>query len=553
MKRRKIDLSIRLVKMIKPLSFYMLTAILMGMLGNLCAIAIPVLGGYGVIRIINPQSTGFTLKAIAVAAVIMAIMRSVLRYAEQACNHFIAFKLLALIRDKVFKALRRLSPAKLECKDKGNLISLITSDVELLEVFYAHTISPIVIAVLVSIVMVAYISTFSIFLGMVFFIAYAVVGIVIPCIYYKFYSGQSSEYCNSLGELNSFVLDCLRGLNEILQFEYHDKKLSELKRKTEELIEDEKVMKKSSAYISVLINTAVFLFSLITLLTALFLYNTGTIGINGLIIPVIAILSSFSPVAAIANLSTVLSKTFAAAERVFDIIDEKPVVEENGNGAEVKFKDASCENISFSYGSDLILSDVCISIPQNKIIGLCGKSGSGKSTLIKLLMRFWDVEHGEIKISGKNVKNIKTSSLRDVECSMSQDTFIFNDTLKNNIKIAKLDANDEEIEHACKKAAIHEFIDSLPDKYDTIAGELGEKISGGERQRIGLARIFLNDAPFILLDEPTSNLDNLNEGQILLSLNNQRKNKTIFLVSHRDSTMRIADEIYRFEKGKLSL
>lgn len=552
MKRRSgFTVMARLIGLVKPLTGFMLLAILMGLIGHLCAAFITIFGGYAVLESLR-FDTPFPLTTLFVCVVVFAIVRGFLRYAEQACNHFIAFKLLALLRDKVFRALRRLCPAKLEGRDKGDLISVITSDIELLEVFYAHTISPAVIAFLFTIVMCLFIGSYHWLLGLIALAAYLAVGIIIPLVTSKFSGDDGIRFRTKSGELSGFVLDSLRGLSETLQYGQGKKRLAAMNEKTDDLAKDEERMKRTSGRNSAVTNTVVLAFDLVMLFVSALLCQSGAVGFDGVLIPTIALFSSFGPAIALAALGSTLQNTFAAGNRVLDILDETPVVEEVTGRPEIAFTGAAAEHVTFSYGSETILSDVSVEIPEHSVIGIVGRSGSGKSTLLKLLMRFWDVQQGSVMLSGTRVADINTKNLRELESFVTQETHLFHDSIKNNLRIAKLTATDEEIEAACKKASVHEFIMTLPKGYDTPVGELGDTLSGGERQRLGLARAFLHDAPFLLLDEPTSNLDSLNEAVILKSLHEEREGKTVVLVSHRQSTMRIADTVYSVEHGRMS-
>lgn len=545
-----------LIGMVKPLTGFMLLAILMGFIGHLCASFITIFGGYAVLEGLK-FDTAFTMPVLFALLVGCALVRGFLRYAEQSCNHFIAFKLLALIRNKVFVALRRLCPAKLEGKDKGNLISIITSDIELLEVFYAHTISPIAIAVLFSGFMTAFIGRVHLGMGILTLVAYVTVGVIIPLIVSKANKDSGMRFRAKSGELSSFVLDNLRGLTEILQYEQGSKRLEKMNAMTDDLSKEEAYMKKLTGRNLAITNAVILLFDLGMLILSALLYQNGAIGFEGVLIGTLALMSSFGPVVALANLGSTLQNTFAAGNRVLDILEENPLVEDVTGQEKVEYKGAAVNHVTFSYENtndgekETILSDVSIVIPENKVIGIAGRSGSGKSTLLKLLMRFWEVKQGEMKISDTPINHINTANLRDMESFMTQETHLFHDSIKNNIKIAKLNATDEEVIEACKKAATHDFIMTLPKGYETTVGELGDTLSGGERQRIGLARAFLHEAPLMLLDEPTSNLDSLNEAVILKSLCEEREGKTILLVSHRPSTMRIADKVYSVEHGRV--
>lgn len=550
-KRSNLSIMFSLSALVKPLAGFMVLAIIMGVIGNLCAAFITVLGGYAILDALN-ISTEISMLTAFILAGIFALLRGILRYAEQSSNHYIAFKLLALIRDRAFVALRRLCPAKLEGKDKGNLISIITSDIELLEVFYAHTISPIAIAIIFCIIMVVFISMYSVILGMIALAAYVTVGVIIPIAVSKISGNNGEKFRKKSGELSAFVLDSLYGISELIQFGNGKKRSDEMSEKTEDLLKTEKAMKQKTGTNMAVTNTVIFAFDIILLITAAFLYQSGTVGFDGVIIPVIALMSSFGPVVALANLGSTLQNTFAAGNRVLNILDESPVVEEITGKKDVAFTGAKAENVTFAYGDEIILNDVSIDIKENSVVGIIGKSGSGKSTLLKLLMRFWQVQKGDIKISDTSIEDINTSNLRDIESYVTQDTHLFHDSIKNNLKIAKLDATDDEIISACKKASVHDFIMSLPNGYDTMVGELGDTLSGGEKQRLGLARAFLHNAQLMLLDEPTSNLDSLNEAVILKSLNEERDNKTVVLVSHRESTMKIADTVYCVENERTS-
>ena len=540
-----------LIKLVKPLTLYMILAILMGLIGHLCASFITILGGYAILDVLN-FNIGINLSTIFIIILLCALFRGVFRYIEQSCNHYIAFKLLALLRDKVFVALRKLCPAKLEGRDKGNLIAVITSDIELLEVFYAHTISPIVIALLFSIIMIGFIGSYHWLLGIIAFMAYLFIGLIIPLIISKLNGNDGLKFRTKSGNLSSFVLDSLRGLSEILQYNNSQKRLLDMDEYTDELIVEEEKMKINLGRNTAITNSIILIFDFLMLFISALLYQKNTIGFNGVLISTLALFSSFGPVIALANLGSTLQNTFAAGNRVLDILEEEPVVNEVTGNKEIEFLNAEAKDVTFSYDDEIILSNLSLKIPKNSIAGIVGCSGSGKSTLLKLFMRFWDVKDGSIKISDEDVSKINTSNLRNMESFVSQETHLFHDSIKNNLLIAKLDASDEEIIEACKKAAIHDFILTLPKGYDTPVGELGDTLSSGQKQRIGLARAFLHNASFMLLDEPTSNLDSLNEGTILKAINEEKEDRTIVLVSHRQSTMRIVDNVYCVEHGRIS-
>lgn len=581
MKRRSgFTVMMRLIGLVKPLTGFMILAVAMGLAGHLCASFITVFGGYAALELLG-FDTPFHLEFIFAGVIVFAVLRAMLRYGEQSCNHFIAFKLLALIRDKVFLALRKLCLAKLEGRDKGDLIAVITSDIELLEVFYAHTISPAAIAALYTVILCLFIGSFHPALGMLTLSAYLTVGLVIPFVTSRVSGEAGMRFRRDSGNLSGFVLDSLRGLSETLQYGQGEKRLARMNGQTEMLSATEKRMKRTAGRNLAAANTVILFFDLCMLFSSAALYQGGLVDFTGVLVPTVALFSSFGPAVALANLGSTLQNTFAAGNRVLDILDETPVINEVTGQEKTEFDGAAAENVSFSYGNpaekermdrgltdkklidkkrrssmastervserEEVLDGVSLEIPKGKIIGLVGKSGSGKSTLLKLFMRFWDVQSGSIRISGKDVAKINTFDLRDMESLMAQETHLFHDSIKNNLRIAKPDAADGEIEAACRKASVHEFIMSLPGGYDTPVGELGDTLSGGERQRLGLARAFLHDAPFLLLDEPTSSLDSLNEAVILKSLHEEREGKTVLLVSHRQSTMRIADTVYSVE------
>lgn len=549
-KRSGFKVMTSLIGLVKPMTGYMILAILMGLMGHLCASFITISGGFAILNVLGKNSLHLAVIFAAMAG--MAVLRAVLRYAEQSCNHFIAFKLLALIRDKVFGALRKLCPAKLEGRDKGDLISVITSDIELLEVFYAHTISPVAIAALFTVIMCIFIGSYNPLLGVIALVAYITVGVIIPLAVSKLSGDMGLVFRTKSGELSAFVLDSLRGLPQIQQFGTGRKRLAQMNEKMEELSENEAKMKCFSGRNTAATNTTILIFDILMLFASGMLFVNGAVGFDGVLIPVIALMSSFGPVVALAALGSTLQNTFAAGNRVLDILEEKPVVDEVGGKQNIEFNGASSENVTFAYGDETILDNVSVDIPKNSVIGIAGRSGSGKSTFLKLFMRFWNVDNGSINISGKNINDVNTSNLRDMESFVTQETHLFADSIKNNIKIAKLDATDVEVYEACKKASVHDFIMGLPKGYDTSVGELGGTLSGGEKQRIGLARAFLHNADMMLLDEPTSNLDSLNEAVILKSLHEERNGKTIVLVSHRKSSMRMVDRVYSVENGRMS-
>lgn len=551
MRRSGINIIKELLKLVSPLYLVMLAAISTGVLGFLDSIFLMVVGVYGLLGEFG-FNVAFSRRETIVLLLILGVMRGILRYLEQYSNHYVAFKILAIIRDKVFKALRRLSPAKLEGQEKGNLISVITSDIELLEVFYAHTISPIAIAFIVSLLMVIYLGSFNIIYGLVGLLAYSTVGILVPMINSHLGKNEGMDYRNKVGDMNTYLLDSLRGLREVIQYDEGDKRLREMKNQTSDLYLIQGRLGKLESLATVLSDISVYIFSLAILGTGLYLYSKGRVDAVGVVMPLVIMMSSFGPVIALANLSNNLFHTFAAGERVLDILEEDAVVADVHDGVDIDFEYMTMENLDFSYGQGEILKDINLEFKKGSILGISGKSGSGKSTLLKLMMRFWDRDSGVLEINKEDIKNINTSSLRDNQSYVTQETQLFNLSIMDNIKIAKLNASDGEVVRACKKASIDKFIEGLPDGYDTRLGELGDKLSGGEKQRIGLARAFLHDSELILLDEPTSNLDSLNEAIILKALKEEAEDKTVVLVSHRNSTLAIADSKYHMESERVS-
>ncbi len=599
-RRRAISIMGSLIGLVKPLLHIMLAAIILGTAGYLCAIFLTILAGQVIVHGLIAGGAG-SVKTIITVMLIIAVLRGILHYAEQYCNHFIAFKLLAIIRHKVFAALRKLCPAKLEGRDKGNLISIITTDIELLEVFYAHTISPIAIATLTSLVMVVFIGRYHWLAGILALIAYLIVGVVIPMWNGKCGSQMGMEFRTNFGELNSFVLDSLRGLNETIQYDQGEKRKEQMSERSRSLAGIQEKLSKMEGAQRSFTNLVILLASFGMLALTVWLYGKEEIGFEGILTCTIAMMGSFGPVVALSSLSNNLNQTLASGERVLSLLEETPMVEEisgnvdirtdsdneisntsivsentdndirnQNNGPEKEkyilrviltgraknsvkaFSGAEAQHVTFAYENETILDDYSLKLESGKITGIHGASGSGKSTLLKLLMRFWDVNQGSVSVDGEDVRKIPTRHLRDMESYVTQETHLFHDSIANNIAVGSPAASREAIIEAAKKASIHDFIMKLPKGYDTEVGELGDTLSGGEKQRIGIARAFLHDSPLILMDEPTSNLDSLNEGIILKSLREASEKKTVMLVSHRKSTMNIVDTVFEMKDGRIS-
>ena len=541
-----------LLKLVTPLAHIMAFTITMGTLGFLAAIFIMVLGAMGLVNLLN-FDTHLSFSGILTALIVLAVARGALRYLEQMSGHYIAFKLLALLRDKVFSSLRRLAFVKLQDKQAGQLVSLVTNDIELLEVFYAHTIAPIMIAFFTSAILLLVFGHLSGWFVVVALAAYLTVGVILPIITTKLAREDGRRYRELVGEMNDFFLDSVRGMKEIQLFGYAQQRLDEIQQRSQKIDTAFERIKGQEAKVRVYTEVAVSAFNIIMLFTGLILFSLDKIDFSAFLIGVILLMSSYGPVIALSNLSSNLLQTLASGERVLSLLVEEPELKDVESA--VDLKDVSridVENVSFAYGEEQILSDVSLSVKKGEILGIHGRSGSGKSTMLKLLMRFYDPKSGSIKINGETLPNINTRSLRDNMAYITQQTYIFNETIEENIRLARRDATLDEIMEAAKKASIHDFILSLPEGYQTKMTELGGNLSDGEKQRIGIARAFLHNAPIILLDEPTSNLDSLNEAMILKSLLNVKAEKLIILVSHRQSTMAICDQVIGIENGRMS-
>ena len=541
-----------LLKLVTPLAHIMAFTITMGTLGFLAAIFIMVLGAMGLVNLLN-FDTHLSFSGILTALIVLAVARGALRYLEQMSGHYIAFKLLALLRDKVFSSLRRLAFVKLQDKQAGQLVSLVTNDIELLEVFYAHTIAPIMIAFFTSAILLLVFGHLSGWFVVVALAAYLTVGVILPIITTKLAREDGRRYRELVGEMNDFFLDSVRGMKEIQLFGYAQQRLDEIQQRSQKIDTAFERIKGQEAKVRVYTEVAVSAFNIIMLFTGLILFSLDKIDFSAFLIGVILLMSSYGPVIALSNLSSNLLQTLASGERVLSLLAEEPELKDVERAVDLKeVSRIDVENVNFAYGEEQILSDVSLSVKKGEILGIHGRSGSGKSTLLKLLMRFYDPKSGSIKINGETLPNINTRSLRDNMAYITQQTYIFNETIEENIRLARRDARLEEIMEAAKKASIHDFILSLPEGYQTKMTELGGNLSDGEKQRIGIARAFLHNAPIILLDEPTSNLDSLNEAMILKSLLNVKAEKLIILVSHRQSTMAICDQVIGIENGRMS-
>lgn len=541
-----------LIALLGSLAYVMVFAVINGSLGFVCSMGVTVFGAVGVAKALGEQ-IALSYGVIIGMAVGLGMLRGGLRFVEQYCNHYIAFKLLAVLRDKIFSALRRLCPAKLESKQKGSIIAMLTSDIETLEVFYAHTVSPICIALTVSAAVMIFVGLVSSWwLALVAALGYLAVGIVAPLISSSAMKEAGVKYRACFSAFNAYFLDSIKGIKDIVLNNAGETRKRGVSERSDALSGYTRELKYKIANATAATEFTVSFMTLIAAGAAVALVAAGEISIGKAIIGVVAIFGSFGPVIAISALPGNLTQTFASGDRVLKLLNEKPVVENIENGEDFLFEDLEVKDLCFSYEKDKeVLKDICLNAKRGEIVGIVGKSGCGKSTLLKLLLRFWSKDGGSISYCGKDIEEINSSSLTDNVTMVSQSTYLFDDTIEENLRIAKEDATEEELERACRRASVHDFIVSLPEGYETRAGALGDNLSAGEKQRIGLARAFLRGSGLILLDEPTSNVDSINEGMILRSLAEQKKDKAIILVSHRESTMAIADRVYRIENGRI--
>lgn len=553
MKRRSgFQIMKRLIVELKPLAPIMLITISMGVLGFLAAISIAAFGAVALGSYIG-DITFISFKGALIVMVASAILRGFLRYGEQLSGHYIAFKILYILRDKIFTVLRKLAPAKLEGKEKGNLIALITSDIELLEVFYAHTIAPISIAIITNSIISVILYLINPIFGVIAAVFYLIVGFVIPYASSSFAKEAGMKYRNIFGESNNYVLDSLRGLKEVLLYKNGEERLRNINKNSIRLNKSLDKIKEHEGIIRATTDITIMIAILTFVLLGMSKFLSGEITFAAAIVAIVIVASSFGPVVALSNLSNTLLQTFACAERIFELLDEAPHVEEVVGKNDIACSNISYNDVTFAYPNrkERIFENTSLSIKKGEKLALIGESGIGKSTFIKLIMRFWDVNSGDIKLDNIDIKKVNTKSLRNSQRLVSQETYLFNESIKDNIKIGNKNACEEEVIEAAKKAAIHDFILTLPKGYDTKVGELGGNLSSGEKQRIGLARAFLKDSEVMILDEPTSNLDALNEGEILKSINENCKDKTIILISHRKSTTAICDKVYKLENKKI--
>ncbi|MBQ7761081.1 MAG: ABC transporter ATP-binding protein [Clostridia bacterium] len=540
-----------LILLLGSLSYIMILAVINGSIGFVCAMGVTLFGAVGVAKALG-EAIALSYGWIIALAIGCGVLRGLLRYLEQYSNHYIAFRLLATLRDKIFGALRTLCPAKLESKQKGSIIAMITSDIETLEVFYAHTISPICIAVVVSLsvfLFVGFVSSW--YLALIALIGFLTIGIIVPLISSSALKESGVRYRKEFSSFNGYFLDSIKGIKDIVLNNTGSKRKDEVNARSVVLLKETKKMKRNTTKASAITELLVSLFIVATLAVGIALVING-LSVGKMIIGVVGVFGSFGPVIAISALPGNLTQTFASGDRVLNLLSEKPAVSPVVNGAGFEYQDLKVENLSFSYDKEReILTDIKMHAQKGEIIGIVGESGCGKSTFLKLLLRFWQKDKGAIKYNNIDIDNVDENSLLDNVTMVSQVTYLFDDTIEENLRVAKRDATNEEMENACKMASIHDFIMTLPQGYQTKVGALGDNLSAGEKQRIGLARAFLRGSELILLDEPTSNVDSINEGIILKALKEQKNKKSIILVSHRESTMAIADRIYNVKDGKM--
>ena len=541
-----------LILLLGSLAYIMILAVMNGSLGFVSAMGVTVFGALGVAKALG-ESVALSYGLIIGLCLGCGVLRGLLRYFEQYSNHYIAFRLLAVLRDKIFGALRTLCPAKLESKQKGSIIAMITSDIETLEVFYAHTISPICIAVIVSVSVLIFVGVISSwYLALVAFLAYVMIGIVVPLIASKRLKASGVRYRREFAAFNAYFLDSIKGIKDIVLNNAGKEREKSVNDRSDILLRETKAMKHDTTKAAAFTELAVSMSILTTLAVGILLVANEMLTVGYMIVGVVTVFSSFGPVIAISALPGNLTQTFASGDRVLNLLLEEPAVNPVQNGERIEYNDLKVTDLSFSYdGENEVLTDICMNAEKGEIIGIVGESGCGKSTFLKLLLRFWQKSHGNIEYNGVDIDNLDGDSLLDNVTMVSQVTYLFDETIEDNLRIAKPDATQDEIEAACKLASIHDFILTLPDGYKTRVGALGDNLSAGEKQRIGLARAFLRGSELILLDEPTSNVDSINEGIILKALKEQKNKKSIILVSHRESTMAIADRIYRVVGGKM--
>ena len=576
----------RLLREVGPLRPTMIAACVFGTLGHLAATFLPVFGVIALFATLEEPVWGVSMTAGFAAMAVCAVIRGLMRYAEQYMNHNVAFKLLALFRSKAFAAMRRLAPAKLDGRGKGDLIALITTDVELLEIFFAHTISPVVIAVVTTVAFAVALAFLNPWFAPLLIVMHLLVGVVLPRLFATgvWYLGPNIR--RDAASLDDTMLDDMRGLDEIIRFGAGERRLGSILEQSRELWHQRVKLSLNNGRFGGIGGVMVVLATALAGALALVLAWYGLADVDGvgeLFAAVVLIASSFGPTLALSALPASLTQTFASARRLFALMDEVPAVEETGTLTPA-YSGMALDHVSFAYPDQMaghgsnpnagldqgasgttrhavadhatgVFTDLSLEIPAHGILGVQGPSGRGKSTMLKLLMRYWDPQAGLVTMSGEDLRTVDAHHRRRVQTMLAQETYLFDGTIRENLRLANQEADDAMLRGALAKASALQLVDSLPDGLDTQVGELGGRLSEGERQRIGLARVFLRHADLVLLDEPTSRLDAFNEAVILQSINelaseprggdDAGQGVAIVLVSHRDSTMRVADMVIR--------
>lgn len=537
-----------LLSFAKPFKVKMAAAILLGILSNLAVVAIPTISTLTFLRLITGEEVNLLLTLTVLIS--CGIIRGVARYLEQYQNHDIAFSLLAHIREQIFSALRTIGPARLTGKNSGELITSISTDVEALEVFFAHTISPVFIASGTMLVTFVFLAQFDLGVALLLLAGQILIGGIIPFISYRRNLQIGDEYKSAFVQVSQTIMENANSLKDIAQFHLEEARLDKLKTDSQVLNHQNRrrIFQGNSLQ---LLSEAVVIG---TTLCVFYLGSSRGLSMETIVLSVVLSLSSFGPVLALSNLGNALLTTFSSGRRLYQLVHEEPFVEfEESTASITEIETLQAENLSFHYPKTekAVLEQVSFNLQKGESIGISGESGSGKSTLLKLIMRYWDPDNGTLTVNDFPLSSLKEDSLHHLEGVMEQSTFLFEDTIANNISLKREVVSQAEIEEAAKAAAIHDWILSLPEGYQTQLSKLSRSISDGERQRIGLARLLVYDAPLILLDEPTSNLDYVNEQAILASFKEKLQDKTMILVSHRDSTLKIADKQLHLENGRL--
>ena len=554
----------RLLGEAKPLAGLMVAASTAGTIGHLAATFLPVFGIIAGFALAGNPVWGMSAAGAITAMIVCAVLRGLTRYVEQYLNHNVAFHLLALFRSKAFAALRRLAPAKLAGKGKGDLIAMLTTDVELLEIFFAHTISPVAIAVTTTIVYAIVAATLSPWMALALIVSHLIIGIIVPRFFATGVRNLGPAIRGAAGELDNVMLDDMRGLDEIIRFGRGEDRAQAIEDRTRALWRDHAKLSRVNGRFAGVGGLLVALLTSAAAGIAINLAGVNLYDIPALVAAFALLASSFGPTLALAALPANLTQTFASARRLFGLMDEAPAVVETGT-ANSDYEGMRLDRVTFAYpgeGSEAILADFSLDVPQHGILGIQGPSGRGKSTMLKLLMRYWDPQRGQVTLSGTPLPQIDVHARRRIQAMMSQETHLFDGTIRENLLIALPESEirnggaagvlDARLREALAKASVLDLIDSLPDGLDTQVGELGDRLSEGERQRIGLARVFLRNADLVLFDEPTSRLDALNEAIILRSIHELSKSEqnadkgqdvAVVLVSHRESAMRVADAV----------